>query len=143
MRSFYPTNIPIGELQKKMPSAIRPNDILWTRNGDPTLVDKINENSGGVYLDDRFSRIQEESKNGIKNGLPVTEREAFKNTMSSLENSDKIKEIQDLFHKIKSLKESNTDPRLLKYLNSELQFRMVRENYKPEDFEIKPVTLDI
>ena len=126
-----------------MPSAIRTNDILWTRVGDPVLVDKTDEKTGEVYLENNFSKVQNAAKNGIKNGLSVTEREAYKATLSSVQNTNKKQEIQELYQKIKSLKEGNTDPRLLKYLENELQYKMIHENYTPANYGINPVTLDI
>jgi hypothetical protein len=126
-----------------MANSIKPNDILWTRTGDPVLVSNKNEQNGDVYLENKFSKVQEVAKDGLKNGLTIPEREAYKSTLSGVKNMDKKQEIQDLYQKIKSLKEGNTNPRLLKYLESELQYRMIRENYIPPDYGIKPVTLDI
>ena len=126
-----------------MPSSISTNDILWTRTGDPVRVDKVNEQTGKVNLDRDFATIQETTKNGVKNGLSVPEREAYKSTLSGVQNPDKKEEIRELYQKIKSLKQGNTEPRLLKYLESELQFRIIRENYEPNDYEVNPVTLDI
>ncbi len=126
-----------------MANSIRTNDILWTRNGDPVLVDKTDENSGQVFVTDKFPNVQKEVKLGIKNGLSVPQRDAFKSTISEVQGADKKKEIIDLFQKIKSLKENNGDMRVIKYLENELQYRMIREDYKPGDYPVKPVTLDI
>lgn len=126
-----------------MPTSIRPSDILWTRTGDPVLVKNINDKSGEVDLENNFSKIQENTKNGLKNGLTIEEREAYKTSLANVQSPDKKQEIRELHNKIKSLKEGNTNPRLLKYLENELQYRMIREDYTPDDFPIKPVTLDI
>lgn len=126
-----------------MSNTIRTNDILWTRNGEPVLVNKTNEKTGDVHLDNNFPTVQESAKNGIKNGLSIADRESYKSTLSNVQNTNKKQEIQDLYQKIKGLKESNTNPRLLKYLESELQFRIIRENYKPDDYFVSPITLDI
>ncbi len=54
-----------------MSSTIRTNDILWTRTGDPALVNGVNEKTNGVYLESDFKKVQNEAKNGIKNGLSI------------------------------------------------------------------------
>lgn len=126
-----------------MASNIRPNDILWTRNGDPARVDKIDERTGDVVLDQDFKTIQNANTNGIKNGLTVSQRDAYKSVLTSAKNSDKKMEIQELYKKIRSLKEGNADQRVIKYLENELQFRIIRDSYVPDDFLVNPVTLDI
>ncbi len=126
-----------------MASTIRPNDILWTRNGDPVLANKINDATGDINLDHNFARVQKMASRGIKNGLSVPTREAFDVTLSDVQDPDKKKEIEELYQKINKLKESNADSRLVKYLKNELQFRMVRENYIPTGYGVNPDTLDI
>ncbi len=124
-----------------MSNTIRANDIIWTKSGDPVIVDKSNDTTGEVYLDNSYSRIRTSTKNGIKNGLTIPEREAYNSALSKVENTDKKQEIKELFDKIKSLKENNADIRLIKYLQNELQFRMIRENFVPADYGIDPVTI--
>lgn len=126
-----------------MPSSIRSQDILWTRTGDPILVDKFNEKTGEIYLNNDYNKIQKASKNGIKNGLDLESRKAYNTTLSSAENEDKKQEIKNLYQKIKSLKENNTNPRLLKYLENELQFRIIRENFRPEDYSVDALTIEV
>ena len=126
-----------------MSNSIKVNDILWSRTGDPILIKNIDTATGNVYTNTNFKETQAQAKNGIKNGLAVPEREIYQSTLSEIQSPDKKQEIISLFNKIKGLKEGNTDPRLLKYLENELQFRMLRENFKPEDYSQKPTSLDI
>ncbi len=126
-----------------MANSIKPNDILWSRNGDPILVENINPQTGEVYTNNNFKKIQNQAKNGIKNGLNPIEREQYQSTLANVTSPDKKQEIINLFEKIKKLRGSNTDGKVLKYLENELQFRILRDNYKPDDYGIPKTSLEI
>ena len=127
-----------------MAFTIAPNDILWNRNGDPVRIADRNNKNGKIVLDPDFAKIQETAKFGIKNGLEPDQKEAYATNLSGIENNDdRHQEIRDLYSKITKLKQSNTDPRVIKYLENELQYRIVRENFTPEDFEVDPITLGV
>lgn len=122
-----------------MTFSIAPNDIVWTRNGDPVRISEKNQKTGKLILDNNFTKIQDTTKLGIKNGLEPEQKESYNTTLSKIENSDdRYQEIRDLYNKIQTLKRGNTDPRLIKYLENELQFRMVREKFIPENYEVDP-----
>jgi hypothetical protein len=127
--------------ETRMPNAISPNDIIWTRAGDPIRVDKISPNSGGVVLDEDTSKIRDVTQNGIKNGLSVEERKAFHTVLSHTKNSDIHEEIRDLYKKIEDMKKSHVDPKLIKYLENELKFRIAQNQFKPEDYMEDPSIL--
>jgi len=127
-----------------MAFTISPNDILWNRNGDPVRIADRNNKNGKVILDPDFDHIQETAKFGIKNSLEPAQKEAYHLELSRVENpDDRHQEIRDLNNKITQLKQENTDPRVLKYLENELQFRIVREKFTPENFAVDPLTLGI
>jgi hypothetical protein len=127
-----------------MAFTISPNDVLWNRNGDPVRIANRNDKNGKIVLDSDFSNIQETAKFGIKNGLEPSQKEAYSTHLSRVENmNDRHQEIRDLYSKIEKLKQENTDPRVIKYLENELQYRIVREKFAPENFEVNPITLGI
>ena len=126
-----------------MSSIIQTGDIVWTRNGDPIRVKGKDPQTGQLYIDREYANVQKESQNGIKNGLSQDTRSAFQTVLSSAQNPDKKEEINFLFEKIKTLKGQNADPRLIKYLENELQFRIVRESYKPEDFAESSIVIGL
>ncbi|BBH52536.1 hypothetical protein [Fluviispira sanaruensis] len=126
-----------------MPLAIVPNDIVWTRKGDPTRVEKTDPQTGKIILDPNFEKVQENAKFGLRNGLEPNLKEAYMTTLSDNENEDKRQEIRDLYTKIESLKQANGNPRIIKYLENELQYRIVREKFAPENFAVDPITLGI
>ncbi|KAB8031969.1 hypothetical protein [Fluviispira multicolorata] len=126
-----------------MTLAIVPNDIVWTRNGDPIRVEKTNPKTGKIILDPDFEKIQDTAQTGIKNGLEPKLKDAYKTSLSDIEGEEKRQEIRDLYAKIESLKNGNTDQRVIKYLENELQYRIVREKFAPENFAVDPITLGI
>ncbi len=127
-----------------MAFTISPNDVLWNRNGDPVRIAERNDKNGKIILDSNFSKIQDTAKFGIKNGLEPPQKEAYATHLSNVENmDDRHQEIRDLHNKIDKLKQSNTDPRVIKFLENELQYRIVREKFTPENFEVDPITLGI
>ena len=127
-----------------MAFTISPNDILWTRNGDPVRIADRNNKNGKIILDSGFENIQEVAQFGIRNGLEPNQKEAYLTTLSRVENlDDKNQEIRDLYSKITKMKMANSDPRVIKYLENELQYRIVREKFTPENFEVDALTLGI
>jgi hypothetical protein len=127
-----------------MAFTIAPNDILWNRNGDPVRIAERNDKNGKIILDTDFPKIQNTAKFGIKNGLEPEQKDAYATHLSGVENmDDRHQEIRDLYNKITKLKQGNTDPRVIKYLENELQYRIVREKFTPENFEVDPITLGI
>lgn len=127
-----------------MAFTISPNDILWSRSGDPVRITERNDKNGKIILDTDFSKIQDTAKFGIKNGLEPTQKAAYETNLSEIANrDDRRQEIRDLYDKITKLKQGNTDPRVIKYLENELQYRIVREKFTPESFEVDPLTLGI
>ncbi len=127
-----------------MAFSISPNDVLWNRNGDPVRIAERNDKNGKIILDSNFSKIQDVSKFGIKNGLEPSQKDAYATNLSTIENmEDRHQEIRDLHSQIEKLKKGNTDPRVIKFLENELQYRIVREKFTPENFEVNPITLGI
>ena len=89
-----------------MAFTISQNDILWSRYGDPVKVAERIDKNGKIILDTDFDSIQETAKYGIKNGLEPNQREAYKTTLSSVEDkSNRHQEIRDLYNTIEKLKQ--------------------------------------
>lgn len=127
-----------------MAFTISPNDILWSRTGDPVRVAARNNKDGKIILDTNFENIQDVAKIGIKNCLEPEQKAAYNVHLSQIQNNeDRHQEIRDLYNKITELKHENTDPRVIKYLENELQFRIVREKFTPENFAVDAITLGI
>ena len=85
-----------------MPTSITNQDIVWSRRGDPIRVESKEKETGNVVLDNNFSKIQENAKFGIKNGLLPDARESYKTILFDSVDKDKKQEIRNLFQKIKS-----------------------------------------
>ena len=120
--------------------AIINGDVIFSRGGKPVQVTSKDVQTGNVTLEPDFDKVQKESEYGIKNGLGKEVKEAFKATLSEVKDSNKIVEIENLRKKVAALKKENVDPRLMRYLEGELQYRMTRERYTPLDFEFDPLT---
>jgi hypothetical protein len=114
------------------------NDVVFARSGMPQMITSKNETSGKVTFEADFEKIQKETVKGVKNGLPEATRSEFKEVLESAEDSDKRQEIRNLSSKIQDLKKDSKDPRLIRYLEGELGYRMNREKYTPEGYEVNP-----
>lgn len=127
-----------------MAFTISPNDILWSRTGDPVRVAARNDKDGKIILDTKFDNIQNIARIGIKNGLEPEQKAAYNVNLSQVQNdADRRQEIRDLYNRITQLKQENTDPRVVKYLENELQYRIVREKFTPENFAVDSITLGV
>ncbi|RDB35668.1 hypothetical protein [Spirobacillus cienkowskii] len=132
-----------------MAFTITQNDILWSRTGEPVRIANRDNNTGKIILDKDFAKVQETAKFGIRNGLEPKQKEEYLANLSAIESKpdirrntpDKRQEIRDLYHQIKRLKEERIDPRVIRYLENELQYRIVREKFAPEDLETAPIML--
>ncbi len=116
-------------------------DIVFSRDGRPVEVTSKDARTGEVTLNNDLSEIQAQNLHGIKNGLGPDEKAAFKTILSEVSDSDKHIEIESLVRKIGELKKQNADPRMLRYLESELNFKMTKERYIPKDLLIDSHTL--
>jgi hypothetical protein len=114
------------------------NDVVFARSGMPQMIVSKNESTGKVTFESDFPKIQKEVLGGVKNGLPEASRAEFKEVLESAEDSDKRQEIRNLSEKIQDLKKESKDSRLIRYLEGELGYRMNREKYTPEGFEVDP-----
>lgn len=117
--------------------ALLTKDIVFVRGGVPAAVTGRDPQSGRVFLEYDREKVQELGVNGLKNGLPEESREAFSTVLSDVKNSDKKREIDELHKRISELKQSGADPRLLRYLDGELHFRMAREKYVPRQVGVE------
>lgn len=122
--------------------AVSVGDVVFSRLGQPILVQDRNKETGFVKTDSSFSAVQDHARKGIRNGLTPQEREGYISSLNSIEDFDKIKEINNLYSKIKSMEsDSSSDKRVLQYLKSDLAHRMAKEKYQPPHIEIDPVIL--
>lgn len=118
--------------------AVVVGDVLFARSGDPSLVRSKDANSGNVVLERDFASVQEHAKEGLKNGLMPEQREAYQATLSEVRDPDRRKEIDNLATKLNSLKETGGDPRVLRYLEQELAYRMTKERHVPRTLVVDP-----
>jgi hypothetical protein len=116
-------------------------DTVWSRTGLPMRIEYKDPQTGKVLLDKDFNAIQKDSLYGIKNGMFPDTRVDWRDTLNSIQNEDVQQSIKDLFHKILSLKHDKADSRLIKYLENELQFLMVKHRFVPKDYFINPIIL--
>lgn len=116
-------------------------DIVFTRDGRPVIVKGKDPKTGNVSIEPSLSEVAEASQNGIKNGLNESERAAWSAILSEVKDTDQRKEIDALHSKIETLKKENKDARVIRYLQSELQHKMMRARYQPENVAVDPATL--
>jgi hypothetical protein len=116
-------------------------DILFTRDGRPTLVTSRNASTGEVTTNGDLKTIAKSAQLGIKNGLTPEQRQSFESVRYAAMSEDKKQEILDLRNRINSLKKSDGDRKVIRYLENELQHLIVREDYVPLDYTINERTL--
>jgi hypothetical protein len=111
-------------------------DVVFARSGMPQMITSKNDESGKVTFDSDFKKIV--TLKGVKNGLPEAARAEFNEVLETTEDSDKKQEIINLSNKIQELKKDSKDTRLIRYLEGELGYRMNREKFTPEGYEVNP-----
>lgn len=118
-----------------------PGDIIFAKNGRPVEIKSKDPKTGEIVAERDMNLIRESAKFGIKNGLNEDRREAYKTVISEVQSDSQQEMINNLYKKIEDLKSSNGDPRLIRYLNGELQFLMSRNNSVPEQYKTDELTL--
>jgi hypothetical protein len=116
-------------------------DVVFTRTADPVLVKSKDAKSGNVTIDKDFVTVQRATEKGVVNGLRQEAKDAFKGVLDEVRDDDARQEIRALSAKIDELRKENADPRLIRYLKGELQFRMTRERWQPEDYQVDALSL--
>jgi len=116
-------------------------DVVFARGGEPVIIASKNPRSGQVTTDRNFSRVQDATETGVKNGLAEAQKEAFNTVLSEVRDDDARQEIDKLSAKVAEMRKDGTDPRLLRYLRGELQFRMTKERYEPVGYQVDELTL--
>jgi cation transport regulator ChaB len=113
-------------------------DVIFARSGMPQTISNKDDKTGKVTFESDFPKIQKEVVKGVKNGLSESARSEYTEVLNSAEDSDKRQEIRNLSSKIQELKKESKDARLIRYLEGELGYRMNREKYTPEGYEVDP-----
>lgn len=118
-------------------------DVIWNRQGQPALVTDKDPKKGTVHVNENLKDIQNHSRHGIQNGLTQRQRENYSSALDDIDDSSNhMKEqINQLMEKISQLKDNNADPRVLRYLENELQFLILENHYVPEKYEVNPINL--
>jgi hypothetical protein len=116
-------------------------DVIFARGGDPVRITSKDKATGNVTYEKKLETVQDATQFGVKNGLSAPQREAFQTVLSEVENDDARTEIETLAKKIDEMKKEGGDPRLIRYLKGELQFRMTRDRIQPEDFQVDELSL--
>jgi hypothetical protein len=120
---------------------INPGDVLFLRGGKPSVVKNKDETTGNILVDRELDSARTATPFGIKNGLAPEQREAYQTILSDVSDKDKHQEIETLYKQVEQFKKEKKDPRLVKYLENELHFRMVREKYYPQNYTTDPLSL--
>lgn len=120
---------------------IHVNDVVFSHDGKPLVVKTKNKETGNITVDQELSEVQKASPNGIRNGLPEDTREAYKLVLEQIKDPDKRMEIENLHKRLGEIKFQTNDKRLVRYLENELQYRMIRDKYQPQQFEVDAYTL--
>jgi hypothetical protein len=118
------------------------SDIVFARSGMPQIITQKDETTGKVSFQNDFEVVKDETKRGVKNGLPEASRVEFLKILESVEDTDKRQEITNLSQKISELKKETKDLRLIRYLEGELGYKMNREKYTPEGFQVDPSAIN-
>jgi hypothetical protein len=118
-------------------------DVIWNRQGQPALVTEKDPKKGTVQINKNLNDIQNHSVHGIQNGLTERQRESYSKVVEDIDDSSSHakEEISLLMEKISQLKENNADPRVLRYLENELQFMILENHCVPEKYEVNPINL--
>ena len=116
-------------------------DVIFARAGDPNLVRSKDPRTGNVVVEKDFDTVQKTTEIGVVNGMRTETKDAFRSVLAEVENDDAREGIRRLSDRIQELRKENADPRLIRYLKGELQFRMTRERFQPENYETDPLTL--
>ncbi len=120
---------------------INPGDILFTRAGRPALVTARDAGSAEVSLQENLKDVQRATPFGIKNGLDRRQRDEFETNRFASLSDDKRQEILMLRDRIRDLREKNSDPKVVHYLENELQHLVIREGITPSDYMVSERTL--
>ncbi len=123
--------------------ALNVGDIVFAKAGKPAVVIGYDEKTEKAYIDDNLDLVQDVGYNGVRNGFDSETRDAFNSVIDSVKNSDKRAEIEELNKKMDEMKAKGADPRLLRYLEGELQFRMSREKYQPVKVAVPAHTIGL
>ena len=121
--------------------SIHVGDILFTRQGRPALVTSRDGSNASVSLENNLSKVQEATEFGIKNGLNPEQRRVFESVRREALSPDIAEEIQRLRDRIREIKDTGGDAKVLSYLENELQHLVIREGIVPRDYMVQERTL--
>lgn len=116
-------------------------DVVFARGGEPVRIASKDKATGNVTYERDFGRVQEATRLGVKNGLSAEQGEAFRTVLTEVRDADAKAEIDKLAARVEQLRKEGADPRLLRYLKGELQFRMTSERHQPQGYEVDEMTL--
>ncbi len=111
-------------------------DIVFARAGKPSVVVGYDEQTERANLNDDLGLVQEIAANGVRNGIELESRDSYNSIIDGIRNKDKRKEIEELYKKISEMRARGADPRMMRYLEGELQYRMSREKYQPPQVSV-------
>lgn len=121
--------------------SIHVGDILFTRQGLPAIVTSKDSSIASVSLEKNIGEVQKATEFGIKNGLDPEQRKTFESVRREALSPDKAEEIQRLRDRIRELKDTGGDAKVLRYLENELQHLVIREGIIPRDYMVQERTL--
>lgn len=110
-------------------------DVLFNRDGRPVIIKSQDHQTGQVTLEKDNAAVRNEARHSILNGLPPATKTELHETLDAVaKEGSEIALIDSLYSRIKEMKAAGADPRLIRYLEAELQHRMVQAQYAPHDF---------
>ena len=118
--------------------SIRVGDTVFIRDGSPGVVKGRDEYSGTLKLDAELKSVQEQTRNGIINGLPEDLRGKLNQIVDGIKESsaDPKERVERLGGVLNELEKDPTQITLARYVRGEMHFLMNTFGIKPREFSI-------
>jgi hypothetical protein len=118
--------------------AIRPGDIIFTRQADPALVKEREPTTGVLRLDRDKDAVKEIARHGYINGIDPDKRQEFLAILDEVKGAteDPAQRIDLLKNRIELLEQDPKNSNLSRYLRSEMAHLMNVFGVKPREFSI-------
>lgn len=132
-----PASCPLSETPP-LSLAIRPGDIIFTRQADPALVKERDPATGILRLDRDQNAVKEMARHGYINGVDSDKRQEFLAILDEVKGAteDPAQRIDLLKNRIEQLEQDPKNSRLSRYLRSEMAHLMNVYGVKPREFSI-------
>ncbi len=118
--------------------SIRIGDSVFIRNGTLAVVKGRDELSGSLNLDSDLKVVQDQTRNGIVNGLNEDTRARLNEIIDGAkdESKDPKERVEKLSGILSELDKDPAQQTLARYVRGEMHFLMNTFNIKPREFSI-------